>query len=732
MIQLLKIALQWLLRLVYRVEVKGMEHYHAAGERVLIVANHVSFLDGFLLAVFLPDRVSFAIDPRMARRFKPYLALVNIFPMASDNPLATKSLIRYLQQGKKVVIFPEGRITVTGGLMKVYPGPAMVAERSGATLLPLRIDGPQYSRFSRLHGLFRLRRFPKVTLTICPPRSIAAPEHLSASEKREHSANALYRVMTEMMFATSNYDHTVFEAVILAAQTHGWKQRIVEDTKRQPLSYRALIMRSFILGKQLSGLTRAGEYVGLLMPNAVANVVCFLGLHVYGRVPAMLNVSAGSAGLRVACETAAIKNVITSRQFVAAAGLAETVAELAKHVTIYYLEDIAADIGGIDKLRGVWQSRWPLRHMRRHCAGVAAGDAAVVLFTSGSEGTPKGVVLSHRNIVGNAAQIASSVDFGPSDVLLNALPMFHSFGLTAGTLLPLLSGMKAFLYPSPLHYKIIPDVIYNSNATVLFGTNTFLKGYAHYAHPYDFYRLRYVIAGAEKLRDDVRQIWLRRFGVRILEGYGVTEASPVLSVNTNIVYREGSVGCFLPGIEYELEKVEGINEGGRLHVKGPNIMLGYLLYNNPGVLVPPKTIFGESWHDTGDIVNIDDEGFVYILGRAKRFAKIGGEMVSLAAVEEIVHQLWSADMHAVVALVDEKKGEKLVLLTTCKGAERHAIVNYVHEHGISELHIPRDVLISADMPLLSTGKIDFGAVKRYVESLPGCDESKLPQDQAQY
>jgi len=301
------------------------------------------------------------------------------------------------------------------------------------------------------------------------------------------------------------------------------------------------------------------------------------------------------------------------------------------------------------------------------------------LFTSGSEGEPKGVVLSHANLLANREQLAARLDLNAQDTILNALPMFHAFGLTAGTLLPLFYGMKTFLYPSPLHYRIIPEIAYDLNATILFGTNTFLAGYAKYAHPYDFYSVRYVFAGAEKLQDDTRRLWVDKFGIRVLEGYGTTETSPILAANTPMFYQEGTVGRFMPGIDWQLEEVEGVSEGGRLHVAGPNIMLGYLRPQRPGHLEPPQSRFGLGWYDTGDIVRVDDHGFVTICGRVKRFAKIGGEMVSLTAVEDIAARVWPGTLHAAVTLSDEKKGEKSSLshnsasLSAASSCEAHKL-----------------------------------------------------------
>jgi acyl-[acyl-carrier-protein]-phospholipid O-acyltransferase/long-chain-fatty-acid--[acyl-carrier-protein] ligase len=319
----------------------------------------------------------------------------------------------------------------------------------------------------------------------------------------------------------------------------------------------------------------------------------------------------------------------------------------------------------------------------------------------------------------NRTQLAVCIDFSARDVILNALPLFHSFGLTASTLLPLLSGMKVFFYPSPLHYRIVPEIAYDINATVMFGTNTFLAGYARFAHPYDFYSVRYVFAGAEKLHEETRKVWSEKFGVRIFEGYGATETSPVLAVNSPIYNLPGSVGQLLPGIEYQLEDVPGVDNGGRLYVKGPNVMLGYLLHDKPGELVPPVCELGEGWYDTGDIVDIDSEGYIHIRGRAKRFAKIAGEMVSLTSVEETVGQLWSDALHAVVALPDKQKGEQLVLVTEHRDAERSELLAFARSKGIGELNVPKKFVPVDKLPLMGTGKTDYPAVQKLAEEALG-------------
>lgn len=709
---LVKYFLRGLLTALYKVEVKGIENLAAAGKRVLIVANHTSFLDAVFLAMFLPDDMTYAVNTQVAQRrlFKPFFRLTRIFPMDPTNPLSTKSLIRYLQQDKRAVIFPEGRITVTGALMKIYDGTGLVADRSQAMVVPVRIDGAQYTPFSRLRGRLRLRWFPKVTLTVLEPRRISPPDDMRGRARRKYAGKALADVMTEMMFATSNYRRSLFQALLDAREVHGGRHRIVEDIQRKPLSYNQLITSSFVLGRAVAQHTQHGEYVGLLVPSVNTAVITFLGLHAYGRVPAMLNYTVGARGMLSACTTAGIRTVITSRRFVTAAKLDEAMGILSKQVRLLYLEDLAQGLSLYDKIRGWLQTRMALTVYRRNGGATQPDSPAVILFTSGSEGTPKGVVLSHANLLANREQLAARVDFSAQDIILNALPLFHSFGLTAGTLLPLFSGMKIFFYPSPLHYRIVPEMAYEVNATVLFGTNTFLAGYARFAHPYDFYSVRYVFAGAEKLQEETRRLWSEKFGVRIFEGYGATETSPVLAANTPMENAPGSVGRLMPGIDYKLLAVPGVAEGGRLYVRGPNIMLGYLLHDQPGKLVPPSCELGSGWYDTGDIVTMDTHGYIRICGRAKRFAKIGGEMVSLTAVEELVAGAWPGHAHAVVSLPDKHKGEQLVLVTEYAEAERGALQQRAKTVGVTEINVPKKLLKVKKLPLLGTGKIDYHGV----------------------
>ncbi len=707
-------VLSWL----YQVKVTGDAHYRAAGQRVLIIANHTSYLDPLLLWAFLPDDVTFAINTRIAEHWwvKPALRFVRTFPMDPTSPMSTKALTRYLQGDRKAVIFPEGRITVTGALMKIYDGAGLIAEKSAAVILPVRIDGAQYTPFSRLQGVVRLRWFPKISLNFLPPRHLSVTACCpkgNLHRRRRTAGTELSDLMCEMIFATGERRQTLFHAVLDARRVHGGRRQVLEDMSRQRITYNGLITRALVLGQALQRtLPTEHRTIGVMLPSAAGTVATLLGLQHRAFVPAMLNYSLGIESLVTTCSLAEIRTVVTSRRFITAAKLEEAVERLQEIVRFVYLEDLAATISRLDKLRGAlaaitagyWQPD----------EGIDPDQPAVILFTSGSEGVPKGVVLSHANLLSNRAQMAARVDFTAQDIVLNALPLFHSFGLTAGTLLPLMSGMLTFLYPSPLHYRVIPEVAYDINATILFGTNTFLAAYAKHAHPYDFYSIHYVFAGAEKLQSDTRRSWVEKFGIRIMEGYGATETSPVLAVNTTMHYREGTVGRLLPGIEAHLEPVSGIEHGGRLHVRGPNIMLGYLLADQPGVLVPPRSTQGEGWYDTGDIVELDDEGFVRISGRAKRFAKIAGEMVSLTRVEELAAKAWPNVISAALSIPDSRKGEQIVLLTEQPSATREALVAAARAEGLGELMIPRSVQSIDAIPLLATGKVDYPALQGYL------------------
>src|SRR6516165_2603445 len=615
-------ALSILYRALFRIEVKGLENLHNAGHNVIIALNHVSFLDAGLALSLRSRKPVFAIDIAISKKWwvKPFMRLTRAIPLDPLKPMATRTLINAVKAGDALIIFPEGRITVTGSLMKVYDGAALIADKADAEVVPVRIEGLEQTPFSRLSKTqVRRRWFPKVKVTVLEPVKLAVDPALKGRARRHAAGAALYGIMSDLVFRTTSTDRTVLEALLQAADEHGRSRIAVEDTVTGTLTYRKLLQGAAILGEKLMRYAPEGRSVGLMLPNANGAVVTFFALVSAGRVPAMINFTAGATNILSACKAAQVSTILTSRAFVEKGRLENLVAAVGKELAIVYLEDIRPSITLLDKLRGLMRASAPLVPRK-------ADDWAAILFTSGSEGTPKGVVLSHRNMLANAAQARARIDFGREDKVFNVLPLFHSFGLTVGMVLPLVCGVRLYLYPSPLHYRTVPELFYGVNATIMFGTDTFLAGYARAAHAYDFRSLRYILAGAEPVKEATRRTYMEKFGLRILEGYGITETAPALALNTPMFNKFGTVGRLLPGMEARLEPVPGVEDGGRLFVSGPNVMLGYLRAEHPGVLERPP----EGWHDTGDIVSIDQEGFITIKGRAKRFAKVGGEMISLA------------------------------------------------------------------------------------------------------
>jgi acyl-[acyl-carrier-protein]-phospholipid O-acyltransferase/long-chain-fatty-acid--[acyl-carrier-protein] ligase len=678
--------------------------------RTLIVANHESFVDGVLLAVFLPVEATFVVHTQVVANplFRLLLRFVPHLTVDPANPHAIKLICRLVETGTPVAIFPEGRLTITGSLMKVYDGAGFVAAKTGATVVPVRIEGAGRSYFGRLAGIYPLKLLPKINIAILPRRQIPLPQLPSAKERRRRAGELMRRVLLDMLVATRP-ERTLYGAFLDAKRAFGSRYRLVEDLRMREESYGSLLRMSLGLARLLKLLTERGEIVGVITPNTAVTLGTVMGLSLSGRIPALMNYTAGVDGLRAACHAARISNVVASREFLEKARLTHLAGALSG-VRFHYLEDLRARLGALDRLWIFWHQLFPAMA----AAPQQANDAAIVLFTSGSEGKPKGVVHSHASLLSNVAQVRAVADFTPLDKFMIALPMFHSFGLTCGVLLPLVSGSKVFLYPSPLHYRIIPELVYDRNCTVLFGTSTFLANYGKFAHPYDFGRLRYVVAGAEKLSNDVRTLWIEKFGIRVLEGYGVTECAPVIAVNVPMACRSGSVGQFVPGMHFELEPVSGIEQGGVLHVKGPNVMKGYLLYDAPGVIQPPKSR-GDGWHSTGDIVFVDADDFVHIRGRLKRFAKIAGEMVSLESVERIAAAAAPGSVHAASTRPDSSKGEVIVLFTTASGLGRDQLSASARALGLSELAVPRIVVTLAEIPLLGTGKTDYLRLKSLAE-----------------
>lgn len=695
----------------FRVEVKG--GYQPRANSV-IIANRTSVIDVLLISVFLSERLTVALPPTIYRKFwvKMLMLFADVIAIDPTTSSAARVLIRAIRAGRRCVIFPQGLSGMNEGSLKVYDGPGVILQKVGAEVIPVRIEGAEHSLFSISKDKHTIKLFPKITLHILPPQLFT--QQGAGPVDRTVVGLRLFRLISELTFANSFQPKTLFSALIEGARVGIKNGARIEDSNRTPLSYRQFLARCFILGKQIKKQTQAGEYVGVMMPTTVAGMVTFFALQAYRRIPSMLNFSMGFYHLISACDTAGIKTIYTSKQFVATAKLEELIIELKDAgLTVRYLEDFKSSIHLGNKISGLLKGFFPDWSYRMIGQRVEPQQTSLVLFTSGSEGGPKGVALSHLNILANCCQLRSRVDFTHRDVFFNSLPIFHCFGLTAGSILPLTTGIHCFFYPSPLHYKVIPGLVYQVGATIMFGTDTFLTGYARAAERHDFSSVRYIFAGAEKVKPETIRYWSETFGVRVYEGYGATEASPVISTNCPLALSPGSVGMLLPAMECQIVPIEGVKEGGRLVLRGPNIMLGYLSHDHSGHLQKPVN----GWHDTGDIVTLDSHGFITIAGRAKRFAKIAGEMVSLTAVEGIASSIWPETLHAATIKKCPKKGEQIILFTEAEDADKSTFVKKAHEQGKSELLVPYTIYSGVKIPVLPSGKIDYVSLEKQTEEL---------------
>lgn len=700
-------------KLAYRIEDDRMKGARGTKAPVIYVITHQSRLEPALMLSLLPDDTLHILDEVSARSpwLEPWRELGRTIAFNAEHVFVSRRLVRVLKGNGRLAVYMPAAVEPDVKSFRLYRAVARIAMQADARIVPIFVGGARHLPQSLAPADKAPRRwFPRLSISVLEPMTITelmAP----AGGPSTTASNALFDRVAEARLAATDLSRGLFYAIRDAADRVGPSHPIVEDAIGGAMSYKRLLTGARVLGRRFEEKTAPGEAVGVLLPNANGVALSLIGLWSAGRTAAIVNYTAGPANVTAAIRTAVILTVISSRAFIEKAGLSDVVEAVEKGgAKFIWLEDIAKSATMPEKLAASLLWRLPLQKQD-------GARPAVILFTSGSEGTPKAVVLSHRNLLVNAMQAEARIDISPADKLLNVLPVFHSFGLTGGTILPLVTGVKLFLYPSPLHYKLIPEIAARIRPTVLFGTDTFLANYARTAKDGDFSSLRFIVAGAEPVKAETRRAYRERFHAEIVEGFGLTEAAPVVAVNTAIHGRDGTVGRLLPGMRMRLEPVEGIAEGGRLWLSGPNLMMGTMSAERPGELQP----LAEGWHDTGDIVSVDREGFITIRGRAKRFAKIAGEMVSLGAVEMLVQSLWPEEHHAVVAVPDKKRGERIVLVTTAGNADAEALRRFGKQAGAAELMVPHDIVKVAEIPVLGSGKTDYTTARRLALDKLGLD-----------
>jgi acyl-[acyl-carrier-protein]-phospholipid O-acyltransferase / long-chain-fatty-acid--[acyl-carrier-protein] ligase len=689
-------------KLAYRIKDDRMRIARSAPAPVIYVIWHQSRIEPALMLSLLPEDTLHILDDASARSpwLEPWRELGRTIAFNAEHVFVSRRLVRVLKGKGRLAVYLPDAVEPDVKSFRLFRAITRIAMQADARIVPIFVGGARYLPVSLTPAAIAPRRwFPRLSISVLEPMTI--PELVARNPDQASNTNALFDRFAEARFAATDLDRGLFLAMRDAADRVGASRPIIEDVISGALSYRKLFIGARVLGRRFEAVTAPGEAVGVLLPNANGVVLTLLGLLSGGRVSAMINYTAGPASVTAAVRTAVIRTVVSSRAFVEKADLADIVTAVETGgARLLWLEDLRESVTTLNKLAAALLWRWPLQPQN-------AAKPAVILFTSGSEGAPKAVVLSHKNLLANAMQAEARITISPADILLNVLPVFHSFGLTGGTILPLVTGVKLFLYPSPLHYKIIPEIARKVRPTIMFGTDTFLANYARTAKDGDFSSLRFVVAGAEAVKPETRRVYRDRFHAEITEGFGLTEAAPVVAVNTAIHGRDGTVGRLLPAMRMKLEPVEGISDAGQLWLDGPNLMMGYMTADRPGELQPLT-----GWHDTGDIVAVDREGFITIRGRAKRFAKIAGEMVSLGAVEMLVQSLWPEQRHAAVAVPDRRRGERIVLVTTAEDADPEELRKFGRQAGAAELMVPNDIVKVREIPVLGSGKTDYVSTRK--------------------
>ncbi len=721
----------WLIsNTLYRIRVFGRYNIPETGG-ALLVANHTSFLDALVITAALDRRVRFVMHRGEydVPWIKPLARIMEAIPVsAGGGPRevvqSLRSATESLSAGDLVCIFAEGQITRSGQMMPFRRGFDRIMKGVDAPIIPVHVDNVWGTLFRFVEGRFLWKWPNRIPFPIMIGFGKPMPSDSNAYQLRA----AIQELGTEAYSEPELMPKMLHRQFVAKARRHPFKM-LIADARSGPFSALKTLAGSIILGRKLAPLVaQDGEMVGLLLPQSVGATLTNIALTFMGKVPVNLNYTASAESIAASAQQCKMKHVVTSRAFLEQMPVAVPGEAI-------YLEDVMKTVEKRDRITALLMAIFlPVRAIERRLGAPAnrgPNDLATVIFSSGSEGEPKGVMLTHYNVSKNIEAAMQVFPHKKGDCLVGMLPFFHSFGYTATLWLALTSAhFRVFFHPNPLEARAIGELIQKYKGTIMFSTSTFLHGFIRRCTPEQMASLRFVITGAEKLAPRVRDAFKEKFGIEPLEGYGTTECSPIVSLNLPDVRapgfylkgtKRGSIGLPLPGISVRIidpDTREVLQNGraGLLMVKGPNIMRGYL-----GQPEKSAQVLQDGWYETGDISTIDEDGFITITDRLARFSKIGGEMVSHTKIEDEMHRVLNETERklAIAGVPDENKGERLVVLHTLTDEEFDALLSKMDETGLPNLWLPKaKAFYKVEViPILGSGKMDIKAVKELARKL---------------